>query len=473
MREPVAKRRPLIDLDEFERRLRQPSSINRRDDDPLVELARLPGGQEDPYKTVFEPLAGHSAENWREAEFPEPDSRAHFGVQEHFDAQDRRIGGDFAAIEAGLLGARRQDPASSLSGLDDSDAFTGAEAGSDHWRYDDGGAVSRPAEGEDEIRSKRPLYLMAAIIVVGIAGIGASFAFKGSVSGPREIATIRAADGPAKIQPETTASADVPSQDASILNRGPQPTPVALVNNAEQPVDLSQAAEKAPLGVGSGGSRSRSDNGPVGGAASVPVPPPPETAQQRAQAQREPLSIAALIEPKKVKTVSVRPDGTVLPNDKPPALPPQATAQAGSRPAADPSKASTPKTTARVATTPKPTGADAGQPSQTATAAKPKPIQVAEATPGAAPTKAGQPSGGAFAVQLAAPESEQEARDIQVRLMKKLGNELSGFHPAIRKASVGDKTVYRVRIPNLSHEEATSLCQKVQSGGGACFVAKN
>ncbi|WOJ89455.1 SPOR domain-containing protein [Methylocapsa polymorpha] len=472
MREPVAKRRPLIDLEEFERRLRQPDSRNRRDDDPLVELARLHGEQADPYRTVFEPPVHHSAEIWDEGEHIGRDER------ERLEAQENLVGGDFAAIEAGLLGANRQGSASTLAGVDDLSAFMEADGGSDHWRYEDDAALSQPSDGgDDEIRSKRPLYLMAGIIVIGIAGIGASFAFKGSVSGPREIATIRAADGPAKIQPETTASAEVPSEDASILNRSPQPTPVALVNNAEQPVDLSQAAEKAPRGIAYGGARQRSDNGLGGGAASVPVPPPPEPAQPqpRAQTQSEPLSIAALIEPKKVKTVSVRPDGTVLPNDKPPQMPAQGTAQSAQHMAADASKASTPKTTARVATTPKlppAAGADAGQPAQQgATAAKAKPIQVAEATPGTAKTS--EAGGGAFSVQLAAPESEQEARDIQVRLMKKLSNELSGFHPAIRKASIGEKTVYRVRVPNLSHDEATALCQKVQSGGGACFVAKN
>jgi hypothetical protein len=48
-----------------------------------------------------------------------------------------------------------------------------------------------------------------------------------------------------------------------------------------------------------------------------------------------PLSIADLIEPKKVKTVSVRPDGTLLPND----APPQVTAAAVPVPAATPKSA--------------------------------------------------------------------------------------------------------------------------------------
>ena len=58
--------------------------------------------------------------------------------------------------------------------------------------------------------------------------------------------------------------------------------------------------------------------------------------------------------------------------------------------------------------------------------------------------------------------------------MKKFGAELAGFHPSIHKAEVGGKPVYRVRVSGLaSRDEATALCQKVQSGGGKCFVAKN
>jgi hypothetical protein len=38
---------------------------------------------------------------------------------------------------------------------------------------------------------------------------------------------------------------------------------------------------------------------------------------------------------------------------------------------------------------------------------------------------------------------------------------------------VGDKAVYRVRVSGLSREDATSICQKIQTSGGTCFVAKN
>ncbi len=202
MREPVVKRRPLIDVDEFERRLRQPSATNRIDNDPLIELARLPGGGEDPYKNVFEPVSRQLAEPWDE------NARMPLYPQETHDAQESRSAVDFAAIEAGLLGAGPHDFASQQLGAipggpNQSEDFIGDDLGSDHWRHEDGPELPYSEQGgDDEIRSKRPLYLMGAIIVVGIVGIGASFAFKGSVSGPREIATIRAADGPVRFNPK-------------------------------------------------------------------------------------------------------------------------------------------------------------------------------------------------------------------------------------------------------------------------------
>ena len=57
MSEPGAKPRTMVDLDEFERRLSRPPSASRTNGDPLAELARLVGGQQDPFGTVFEELA--------------------------------------------------------------------------------------------------------------------------------------------------------------------------------------------------------------------------------------------------------------------------------------------------------------------------------------------------------------------------------------------------------------------------------
>ncbi|MDQ6703403.1 MAG: SPOR domain-containing protein [Pseudomonadota bacterium] len=463
MSEPIEKRRPMIDLEEFERRLRKPLAANQGDDDPLAELARFVGEQEDPYKTVFEPLSRRPAGTLRSG----PDH----GEGEERGAQEPLIRGDFAAIEAGLLGAARHESGENLSESEELDGCEEAEE-AELWRYADIPEGSREAGPPfEEIRSRRPLYVMAAMIVAGIAGIGASFGFKGAVSHQDEIATIRAADGPAKIHPETAAATEIPDQDASILGGSPQQLPVAVENNVEQPADLSAQAN-VPEGQGN---QPRAIAGLATGAASVPVPAPP--AQAQPQPSAEPLSIAALIEPKKVKTVSVRPDGTLLPNDTPPQVAAPAVPVPAARPtAASMAKAATPKSAARVATTPRPAAADAnGNPQpRTSVAAKAQRVELADARDQAPAAGAPQAAPGSFAVQLAAPGTEQEARETQVQLMKKFGAELAGFHTSIHKAAVGGKPVYRVRVGGLpSRDEAIALCQKVQSGGGNCFVAKN
>jgi len=70
-----------------------------------------------------------------------------------------------------------------------------------HWPYADAGDSHEVDTAYEEVRSRRPLWIMAAMIVAGIAGIGASFGFKGAATNPSEITTIRAADGPTKIHP--------------------------------------------------------------------------------------------------------------------------------------------------------------------------------------------------------------------------------------------------------------------------------
>ena len=312
MRDTVAKRRPMIDLEQFERRLRQPNAASRGDEDPLAELARLVGGADDPYKHVFETKAPHRGEEADEAHGEYGPDAWEAAQAREFDAEED-MNADYAAIEAG------SPIVPSPAALHDADlhAFS-ADDQSENWRYEDEEAASSDAayesDYESETRSRRPLYVMAAIIVAGIAGIGVSFALKGG-SAPHEIAMIKAADGPTKVEPETTTGSDAPNQNASILDRTPQAAPVAVADATEQPIDLSTLPDHAP-------------RTPASGAASVAVPPSPSQgsapwqaaapamqAPTPEQTSAPPQSIAGLIEPKKVKTVAVRPDGTVLPND--------------------------------------------------------------------------------------------------------------------------------------------------------------
>ena len=336
MSEQIVKRRPMIDLEEFEGVCASRSPRTNGTAIRLRSLPQLRREEADRYKTVFEPLNRRPSGAWRND--PDPSEAKVQG------ARLPLIGGDFAAIEAGLLGTAQHNGAVNQTAANEEDDYYSRD-GQEPWQ-EAGAEGSHDADpAYEEVRSRRPLYVMAAMIVAGIAGIGASFGFKGAVSNPSEIATIRAADGPAKIHPDTVASTEVTDRDATVLGGAPQQPPVAAINNAEQPADLSaqgnlaQANEQPPAAVAglAGGAAERSRAAAAGSGS--------------AATSTDSLSIAGLIEPKKVKTISVRPDNTLLPND----APPQVTSSPWcTRPRPRPAKVATPKSTARVATMPKP-----------------------------------------------------------------------------------------------------------------------
>ena len=101
MNDVITKRRPMIDLDEFERRLGRPCSTDQRDGDPLAELLRIIGDKDEPHKTDLEPKTQLSA-------MARPDI-GETGEWKQPDAQVHLVGGNFAAIEAGLLGTKQPD----------------------------------------------------------------------------------------------------------------------------------------------------------------------------------------------------------------------------------------------------------------------------------------------------------------------------------------------------------------------------
>ncbi len=450
MSEPIAKRRPMIDLDEFERRLRHPAAASKSvEDDPLAELARLVGGQDDPYKAMF------GAERQGQPAARAPDSGMELDDAARTPREPVAPIGDPSPMIFDAVAPR--DRRSAEIGVTPAD-----------WPAEDYGDAAYASDfADEEPRSRRPLYLMAAIIVVGMAGIGASFVMKGARTGTDEIATIKAPEGPAKVAVESPAASSTTGGEVSVLERGQQAQRVGLVDTREQPVDLSHVQDRAPRVIAIDGSRA--DSGKfASGAAHVPVPAPPS--QVHAPRPQDPSAGSVVpIEPRKVKTVSVRPDGTLVANPSPPKpavdVPtPARRPVASAAPAAPAAKPTTPKIAERAATTPKPVApAPSAVGPQVATLA---PEGIA-AAPVAAAAK------GTYAVQLAAPQSEEEARAIQVKMMKKHGSDLTGFHTSIRKAVVGDKTVYRVRVGDLSREQAAALCQRIQSSGTACFVAKN
>ena len=484
---------PAIDLEEFERRLRAPEP-SRRSDDPLAELARLVGSTNDPFKNMFAvaPGAQHQlppAQAAVEVASQEVSAETAPQVLRNVADQMRYASGEYPAQTA-----YQTAPAA-------------PEYAEQHWQQPEAPTQTQPAQWQPEAQAdpyyaqrefappppppglyeepaarrsvsrKSVLYMGSALAVV-IVGIGATLATSG------------------KMKPEGEQAASAGSRQVrqvSILDKtvGTKPQQSNVVSREEQPVDLTQVQGKPRTGdrvPGDEINRIVALNNPNTAKPVASVP---------AQGGVAPQAAGYFPEPKKVRTVSVKPDGSLAPAPqqqaaRPPSIPsmaatapaqrPQIAAPAAPSPKPAPAAAApgpAPKATARANRPPAPEEADAA-PVATTRRTEPRPAtpatqpqRVAAAAPETPRAVPASSAGGGFAVQLAAPASEAEAKATAARLRQRFSAELGGQSPSIRAASVGDKTVYRVRVGGLSREDATALCSKLQGKGGACFVARN
>jgi hypothetical protein len=387
MSDVFTKRRPMIDLDEFERRLGRPCAPDQRDGDPLAELLRIIGDKDEPHKTDLEPKTQLSAMARRDVEETGECKRA--DVQVHLvggdfaaveagllgtkqpeatilpaverstveykrpNARAPLLSGDFAAIEAGLLGALREQATATVPETDMANAFPSVDLGSERRLYQhDQPAFGRTGVADGHIKSRRRRYVIGAIVFVGMIGVAVSFGLNSRLSGPPDIASIKADNGPNKPQTEAMSSADVPTQDTAILSEPAEPSPMALDNGTKRIFDLPQTEEKT-LPVES---HAQIDNGP----AAAPVAP------AQAQTPAEPFST------------------TVESNDTPPqaningALLPAPQSPAAAKP-------QTPKAAGRMVKPLKPAAArhpgSNGQPRQIANKAKATPVSPTNTEP--------------------------------------------------------------------------------------------
>ncbi len=195
--------------------------------------------------------------------------------------------------------------------------------------------------------------------------------------------------------------------------------------------------------------------------------------------------------PRKVRTVVVKPDGTIVSSE---AAPRGATDTA---PAATvPDNAPLPPSDAppsMAANDMAPAGSDDTAPAASAPVGSakdnsqlqpPSPPQPAETTVAAAPTVAPEPPPaaatappvtGGFVVQVTSQRSEQAAVAAFKNLQKKFPSVLGDRTPDIARADLGAKGVYfRARVgPMATRDEAVSFCEQLRAAGGDCIVQKN
>ena len=468
----AAERSP-VDVDEFERRMRAPGG--RSTSDPLAELARLvnaseerPDALDDMFARPVANRAGH-LEGRDGASIDLDALRGPYADHDQFDAHH------------GLEGEVRH------AGENYGDAnaiYDTAPASTDDWSVPH--AFERAVPDTHAPRSRKPLYAAAAVIAVGVLGIGSTFAFKGPRTAGGDIVEVKAAPGPVKVAAQASPDRTNGVAESTLLDRNTAPQPVTrVIDRQERPLDLKDAGRAAPRMV---------STSPTGSSQMASLAAGASASGENGG--------SVFAEPRKVKTVAVRPDGSVVSNTATEASS-TASATAGTNATAA-IKGATPKAAARVApgTTPKPadkpevaartvtakadTAATPAAPAAVkpaapkAVAAKPlRTARVAEPADGddttdndatATPARTAA-SGGGFSVQLAAPGSEAEAKSTASRLSQKYSDALGGTRVTFQKAS--DKSVYRVRAAGMSRDDAVSACEKIKAAGGACFVAKN
>lgn len=375
-----------------------------------------------------------------------------------------------------------------------------------------------PYEGAaTESASRRRGFLVAAV-VAGVAAIGAVGVFGMSFLGGGSDAPVlvQADADPMKVRPENPGGATVPNQDNEVYQRvtdgasDTAPGQERLISTAEEPVDVASRVEPPALAPGI------SDEDGAEGMIAEPVADDDILAildeaksEDRIEAtETDPAATTvaeevAVVTPRRVRTMVVRPDGTMVPRDEPeqvagvergivvpdepalavpelvpagetlpePALPDSAVALEAEEEDDGP-VVETPQTVAVVPTR-------RAEPQAAAPAAQPavqqQPAQAPAATPVSAPAAAAPAAEAAsgWSMQIASQPTAEGAQATYQDLARRYGGVLEGRGVNIVRANIeGMGTYYRVRIPASSREEAIQLCTRYKSAGGSCFVSR-
>ncbi len=362
---------------------------------------------------------------------------------------------------------------------------------------------------EEERRSRWPFAVAGLVTVLALAGGGYWFMGRSSTDGAGTTPPVVSADaGPTRVQPQTSDEVVIPNQNREIYNQTNPSQPSRVVDREEQPVDAEQVVQQSPQSLQPAG---------MGGASG-----------------QQPRNIE-LIEPRPVRTFSVRSDGTVIAENGQPVasaqpspqsfIPPgtvgdstapvnsatqpspssttppppmlEAAPTLSSSPATSSSATSssaTPSNSSQSAATPgsniaRPPQRPSVQPPASATSGRPLQLQPnvrdiptlpqSRQTTAAAESNAGDApqtsqGGSAYAMQIGTAGSEAEARSTYARLQRQHSSELGGRSAMyFRKTDANGATIYRIRIGAGSFSEAQAMCKRYTEAGGECFPTKN
>jgi hypothetical protein len=350
--------------------------------------------------------------------------------------------------------------------------------------YDDEAYL--PAHG-DEFYDEAPRRRLKGWMLIGIAAIGAIavgtsglFAYRAIFPGSDSSAPpkmIRSEKGPTKVAPPASQTAD----NKRIQDRVGAPATGSterIVSREEKPIDQSRIPQSS--------SQERIPSGTVTAAQPFASPAGQVSA---GPATATPVST----EPRRVRTVTVRADGTIAPSANRPA--PTAAAPRSGQVSNEP-MALQGGSGAAVMPPPRPaagaapaarqgdnpwatlsTASSGSAPTQQASLPPPPPNMPAPVNTPATPIVAVQtpPPAGSYVVQVAAQKSEAEAQASWQSLQQRYSTVLAGQQAAIRRVDLGERGVfYRAQVgPFSSRAQASEVCQSLKAAGGECVIQRN
>jgi hypothetical protein len=325
--------------------------------------------------------------------------------------------------------------------------------------YEEDYAEERPR------RSYKLILAGVALVVLGTSGVlGYRALYSGGSSGPPPV--IKANMTPSKV-------AAAPSAEASnkqIYDRvGDASQGERMVSREEKPVEVKDTSRPSSRPAYPGMPTTSNAQDTSMAVASPPLPTDPGGPPSSA-------------EPKKIRTVTIRPDNgagstsAARPIAGQPQPAPRATAampldSVNAPPARSAPNGAAPQGNAPLSLSPQAASAEAS-----ARSAFPPPPRPAAAAPAPTRVAAVPPAtGGAYSVQISSQRSENEAHASFRSLQAKFPSLLGDRQAIVRRADLGEKGVYYRSMvgPFASVDQAAQFCGSLKSAGGQCVVQRN
>ncbi len=323
-----------------------------------------------------------------------------------------------------------------------------------------------PAKTGLTLRSRSAFMVGSALLGAIALGGALAFAYKqsGGGLGSEPPPLVQADNSPVKEVPDQPGGKEFPHKNKLIYDR---------LQNADEPEAEKLVPRQEEIAVPAlPGADPAAMPAPV---ASTDAVPPTTQALPGAES----IPIAAVDDPsmpdggpRKVKTMVVRPDGSVE-TAPVPAGPEAAPAEAAAPAAADAQLAAAPTQPQpqEVPALPQEVAAPAPLAPAPAPEAKPEPKPKPAAKPAAQQTAAATPKAAAgpskYVVQVGSKKNQTEALASFADMQQKYPTLLASYRPIVQKADLGTKgTWYRLRIGPISDKTAANkLCSQLKSQG--------